>query len=75
MAAVDALLARSYPKLLKVDCSPSILVAALPIISRLRPELLVCDTYYVAEEGASFWAQGDGQQTAKALASDISLMW
>lgn len=60
MAAVDALLARTYPKLLKADYPPSVLVTALPIISRARPELLVCGTYYVVEEqgqilGAGGW--------------------
>lgn len=65
MAAVDALLARTYPKLLKADYAPSVLVTALPVISRARPELLVCGTYYVAEEhdrvvGAGGWTR-DGQ--------------
>ncbi|WP_299045643.1 GNAT family N-acetyltransferase [uncultured Tateyamaria sp.] len=60
MAAVDMLLARTYPKLLKADYPPSVLVTALPIISRARPELLVCGTYYVVEEdrliqGAGGW--------------------
>lgn len=51
LAAVDALLARSYPKLLKADYPPSVLVTALPIISRAQPDLLACGTYYVAEAG------------------------
>lgn len=60
LAAVDALLARSYPKLLKADYPPSVLVTALPLISRAQPDLLVCGTYYVAEEdgvilGAGGW--------------------
>ncbi|QBF32908.1 GNAT family N-acetyltransferase [Thalassococcus sp. S3] len=49
MAAVDALLARVYPKLLKADYPPSVLVTALPRISRAQPELMGCGTYYVAE--------------------------
>ena len=62
LAAVDALLARSYPKLLKADYPPSVLVTALPIISRARPELVGCGTYYVAEEdgriiGAGGWTR------------------
>lgn len=44
--AVDALLARSYPKLLKADYPASVLVTALPLISRARPELVTCGTYY-----------------------------
>ena len=60
LGAVDALLARTYPKLLKADYPPSVLVTALPIISRARPELLGCGTDYVAEEegvvlGAGGW--------------------
>ncbi|MEM7318224.1 MAG: GNAT family N-acetyltransferase [Pseudomonadota bacterium] len=51
LGAVDALLARAYPRLLKADYPPSVLVTALPIISRAQPELLGCGTYYVAEEG------------------------
>ncbi|MEL7099581.1 MAG: GNAT family N-acetyltransferase [Pseudomonadota bacterium] len=58
LAAVDALLARSYPKLLKADYPPSVLVTALPIISRARPELLSCGTYYVAEEDGVILAAG-----------------
>jgi GNAT superfamily N-acetyltransferase len=62
LAAVDALLARSYPRLLKPDYPPSVLVTALPIISRAQPELLSCGTYYVAEDegeirGAGGWTQ------------------
>ena len=62
LAAVDALLARTYPRLLKADYPPSVLVTALPIISRARPELLVCGTYYVVEEdgaivGAGGWTR------------------
>ncbi len=60
LAVVDALLARTYPKLLKADYPPSVLVTALPVISRARPELLSCGTYYVVEEdgvvlGAGGW--------------------
>jgi GNAT superfamily N-acetyltransferase len=52
LAAVDALLARSYPRLLAPDYPPSVLVTALPLISRARPELLASGTYYVVEDGA-----------------------
>ena len=62
LAAVDSLLARSYPKLLKADYAPSVLVTALPIISRARPELIACGTYYVGEDndqvlGAGGWTR------------------
>lgn len=61
LAAVDALLAASYPRLLKADYPASVLVTALPIISRARPELLACGSYYVAVDatgnirGAGGW--------------------
>ena len=45
-SAVDALLAKSYPRLLKVDYPPSVLVTAIPIISRARPELMASGTFY-----------------------------
>ncbi|MEO0830985.1 MAG: GNAT family N-acetyltransferase [Pseudomonadota bacterium] len=48
-AAVDALLARSYPALLKRDYPPSVMVTAVPRLARARPELLRCGSYYVAE--------------------------
>ena len=58
MAAVDALLARTYPKLLKADYPPSVLVTALPIISRAQPALLTCGTYYVVEEDGAILGAG-----------------
>jgi GNAT superfamily N-acetyltransferase len=51
MAAVDALLARSYPRLLAADYPPSVLVTAVPIIARARPELLASGRYFVALAG------------------------
>ena len=58
LAAVDALLARTYPKLLKADYPPSVLVTALPIISRAQPTLLSCGTYYVVEEDGAILGAG-----------------
>ena len=63
LAKVDALLARSYPKLLKGEYAPSVLVTALPLIMRAQPALLACGTYYVAETededivGAGGWTR------------------
>ncbi|MBF9032487.1 GNAT family N-acetyltransferase [Rhodobacterales bacterium HKCCE3408] len=51
MSAVDALLAASYPSLLKPDYPPSVLVTALPLISRANPGLLRSGTYFVAMDG------------------------
>jgi len=45
---LDALFARSYPSLLKQDYPPSVLVTALPLISKANPRLLESGTYYVA---------------------------
>jgi GNAT superfamily N-acetyltransferase len=58
LGAVDALLARSYPALLKADYSPSVLVTALPIISRANPSLMRSGTYWLAEEGRLLGAGG-----------------
>lgn len=64
LAAVDAVLARAYPRLLKPDYPPSVLVTALPLISRAQPSLLASGTYYVAEDdvgqvvGAGGWTKG-----------------
>jgi GNAT superfamily N-acetyltransferase len=67
LAAVDALLAASYPTLLKRDYAPSVLVTALPLISRAQPALLRSGTYYLAEDGtgralaAGGWSRGAPQ--------------
>ncbi len=60
LPAIDGLLAVSYPVLLKPDYPPSVLVTCLPLISRARPELLRCGTYYMAEDadGAALAAGG-----------------
>lgn len=49
LSALDALYARSYPRLLKTDYPPSVLVTALPLISKAQPALVRTGTYYVAE--------------------------
>lgn len=46
LAAVDALLSRSFPKLLKEAYPPSVLVTALPLISKAQPKLVTSGTYY-----------------------------
>ncbi|QYZ71695.1 GNAT family N-acetyltransferase [Neotabrizicola shimadae] len=48
LAAVDALLARAYPRLLAADYPPSVLVTAIPLIARARPELLASGRYWLA---------------------------
>ena len=49
LAAVDVLLARSYPRLLKPDYPPSIMVTLVPMLARARPELLASGRYFVVE--------------------------
>jgi GNAT superfamily N-acetyltransferase len=57
---IDALLTASYPALLKPDYPPSVLVTALPIITRANPALLRSGTYFLAEdaEGRALAAGG-----------------
>ncbi len=50
-AAVDALLQRSYPRLLKADYAPSVLVGAIPAMTRAQPALMACGTYFLAVRG------------------------
>jgi GNAT superfamily N-acetyltransferase len=66
IGAVDALLARSYPRLLKADYPPSVMVTAVPLIARARPGLVASGRYYLAEDaegrllGAGGWSHRDG---------------
>jgi len=61
--AVDALLARSYPAILKADYAPSVLVTAIPLISKAQPRLVMSGTYFVVEDtvgeivGAGGWTR------------------
>ena len=66
---LDAMFARSYPKLLKPDYPPSVLVTALPLISRAQPRLVTTGTYYVAElDGAGIVGAGGWTRQAGAVA-------
>ena len=61
--AVDRLLSQSYPALLKRDYAPSVVVTALPRISRANPKLLRSGRYYLIEDehaqvvGAGGWSR------------------
>lgn len=73
IAAVDALLAASYPVLLKHDYAPSVLVTALPIINRAQPKLVACGTYYGVYDsevlvGAGGWTRARPGPDAMAKA-------
>lgn len=64
LSRVDALLARAYPRLLKPDYPPSVLVTIVPRLARAQPALLASGTYFVAEAaggailGAGGWTPG-----------------
>jgi len=51
LAAIDALLGRSYPALLKGAYPPSLLVTAIPLISKAQPHLVASGTYFVVADG------------------------
>lgn len=60
LAEIDALLGRSYPALLKEAYPPSLLVTAIPLISRAQPRLIASGTYFLVEDngqvvGAGGW--------------------
>ncbi|MEM8787375.1 MAG: GNAT family N-acetyltransferase [Pseudomonadota bacterium] len=49
LPALDAVMARSFPRLLAPDYAPSTLVTAVPLIARAQPALVESGSYYVAE--------------------------
>ncbi len=70
---IDALLGRSYPVLLKEAYPPSLMVMAVPLISKAQPRLLASGTYFVVTDedqiiGAGGWTRalpgGAGKGTA-----------
>jgi len=71
LAVLDALFARSYPKLLRPDYLPSVLVTALPLISRAQPSLLRSGTFYVAEMGGAVVGAGGWTPRRQAGIGDI----
>lgn len=58
IAPLDALLARSYPRLLAPDYPPSVLVTAIPRIAHAQPALVTCGTYFVALRGQTLVGGG-----------------
>ena len=58
LAAVDALMARSFPRLLKPDYPPSTLVLAVPRLARANPRLLASGRYVLALDGARLVGAG-----------------
>ncbi|GGL72958.1 GNAT family N-acetyltransferase [Wenxinia marina] len=81
LARLDALFARAYPRLLKADYPPSILVTAVPLLARAQPRLLASGTYYVAETGegrlvaAGGWSRRrDGRGEVRHVVTDDRLV-
>jgi GNAT superfamily N-acetyltransferase len=66
LSAIDALLARAYPRLLKADYPPSTLVLAVPLISRANPRLIASGNYYVVEEEGTVVGAGGWTRSAPA---------
>lgn len=62
IAPLDALLARSYPRLLAADYPPSVLVTAIPRIAQAQPALVTCGTYFVAFQGPTLVGGGGWTQ-------------
>lgn len=48
---VSGLLSASYKALLQADYTPNVLAAALPVISKARPDLLASRSYFIAKAG------------------------
>ena len=71
IAALDALFARAYPRLLAGHYPPSVMVTAVPLLARAQPSLIASGSYYVAQTdeetlvGAGGWTRGRG------LAGDV----
>ncbi len=60
MVRIDGLYSRSYPRLLKADYAPSLLVTVVPLFSKAQLKLVTSGTYFVAEreDGALIGAGG-----------------
>ena len=69
LAAIDALLARAYPRLLAPDYPPSVLVMALPRIVRAQPALLASGSYWAAERDGAILGAGGWTAAAPATAA------
>lgn len=50
-AAVDDLLQRSYPALLRTNYSADVMQSVVPLIARARPELLASGRYFLMLDG------------------------
>ncbi|MEP4511245.1 MAG: GNAT family N-acetyltransferase [Paracoccaceae bacterium] len=89
IGAIDQMLQRSYPRLLKADYPPSVLVTALPLMTKAQPKLIMSCTYFVAEDdqglllGAGGWTadipgrlreRQEGRANIRHFVTDISAL-
>ncbi|MDP4992609.1 GNAT family N-acetyltransferase [Marivita lacus] len=56
--ALDRLFGQSYPALLKDDYPPSVLVTAVPLISRAQPALIASGSFFVVCDGQEIVGAG-----------------
>ena len=56
--ALDALFGQSYPILLKADYPPSVLVTAVPLISKAQPALIASGSFFVVCDGPQIVGAG-----------------
>ena len=56
--AVDLLLAGTFPRMLRSDYPPSVLVTAVPRIARANPRLIASGTFYLAVSGGQLVGVG-----------------
>ena len=69
LSGVDALLGRSYPALLKEAYPPSLLVTAIPLISKAQPRLLASGTYFVVCDDEQIVGAGGWTRATPGFAS------
>ena len=58
LSELDRLFAQSYPVLLKPDYPPSVLVTAIPLISKAQPALIASGSFFVVCDGAQIVGAG-----------------
>ncbi|WP_439124381.1 GNAT family N-acetyltransferase [Marivita sp.] len=58
LEALDRLFGQSYPVLLKDDYPPSVLVTAVPLISKAQPALVASGTFFVVCDGLEIVGAG-----------------
>jgi hypothetical protein len=80
MDALDQLFGQSYPILLKPDYAPSVLVTAVPLISKAQPALIASGTFFVVCDGDDIVGAGAGRcrhrgASRGCVVSGISVMW